>query len=32
VLRLKNNMVTKDPYWYQFKNGSKIKIQAMKSN
>lgn len=32
VLRLKNNMVTKDPYWYQFKNGSKIEIQAMKSN
>ena len=32
VLTLKNNMVTKDPYWYQFKNGSKIKIQAMKSN
>ena len=32
VLRLKNNMVTKDPYWYQFKNGLKIKIQAMKSN
>ena len=32
VLRLKNNMVTKDPYWYQFKNSSKIKIQAMKSN
>ena len=32
VLRLKNNMVTKDPYWYQYKNGSKIKIQAMKSN
>ena len=32
VLRLKNNIVTKDPYWYQFKNGSKIEIQAMKSN
>jgi len=32
VLKLKNNMVIKYPYWYQFKNGSKIKTQAMKSN
>ena len=26
VLRLKNNIVTKDPYWYQFKNCSKISL------